>query len=410
MNALASKEALRPSGALSTWIAGLMLGVAPMALSALQSMAPTFRVGSTVVVTRYDDVMEAFQSDASFDTPYRDNIEVLTGGEPFFLGLRDGPDYRQSLNAMRHVFKLEDLERIGADAEARAAAVVQSTTGELEIVSDLVRAVTFDLYMAYIGIPQNTYDNIDVWSTRLFEFQFASSPTDTALRAEVDVIAPAFRDHIDQAIAIRKASGEQVDDVLGRCLERQKAGDGLFTDVFIRTNLLCMMVGGPPQVPMVVPQALEQLLRRPDALAGAMDAARSDDDDALWGYVQEAMRFDPLAPALPRIAVQDHIIAKGTRRERLVPVGDKLMVGFSSAMCDRRRISTPKDFNPHRHGHEYIHFGHGLHECFGRFLNRATLHRIVKPLLQQETLRRAPGKRGKLKKRRIFADQLHVRF
>ena len=55
---------------------------------------------------------------------------------------------------------------------------------------------------------------------------------------------------------------------------------------------------------MVVPQALEQLLRRPDALAGAQQAARDGDDKLLAGYFFEAMRFDPLGPALPRVATQ----------------------------------------------------------------------------------------------------------
>ncbi len=410
MSALASKEPLRPSGDFGNWLAGLMLGAAPTGFALLRAVAPILKLGSTIVVTRYDDVIEAFGSDASFDTPYRENIEILTGGEPFFLGLREGPEYREALGAMRSVFKAEDLQAIGNRAEALADAIVQEASGELEVVGDLVRKVTFDLYKDYIGIPDNEYGNVDVWSTRLFEFQFASSAKDKALRAEVDAIAPAFRDHIDQAIANRKSSSAEIDDVLGRCLARQSSGDALFTDLFIRTNLLCMIVGGPPQVPMVVPHALEQLLRRPEALAAAKRAAVEDNDELLWGYVQEAMRFDPLAPGLPRIALENRTLAKGTRRETLVPAGANLIIGFSSAMRDPRRIAAPAAFDPLRHTHEYIHFGHGLHECFGRFLNRATLHRILKPLLKKETLQRAPGRRGRLKKRKIFADTLHVRF
>lgn len=387
-----------------------MLGAAPTVFAILRRVAPTLKLGSTIIVTRYDDVKDVFRNDANFDTPYREKIEVLTGGEPFFLGLRDGPDYRKALAAMRQVFKADDLARIGDEAEERAQAVVDSANGELEIVGELVRKVTFDLYMGYIGIPQNEHQNIDVWSTRLFEFQFASSPKDTQLRREVDIIAPEFRNHIDKAIKVRKASGEKIDDILGRCLALQAAGESTFTDIFIRTNLLCMIVGGPPQVPMVVPQALEQLLRRPDALAGGVAAARTNNDDLLWGYVQEAMRFDPLSPALPRIATSDDILAKGTGRSKEVKAGVRIGVGFSSAMRDHRRISAPEIFDPWRRPHEYIHFGQGLHECFGRFLNRAMLHRILKPLLKQEALTRAEGRRGKLKKRMIFSDSLVVRY
>lgn len=410
MSILNSKHPLRPSGAFSNWISGMMLNAVPAGFALLRRVAPTIQLGSIVIVSRYDDVIEALGSDASFDTPYDKNIRILTGGEPFFLGLRDGPDYRNGLAAMRLVFKIEDLDRIGTEVEERAQAVVNAAQGELEVVGDLVRKVVFDLYMDYIGIPQTRHQNIDVWSTRLFEFQFVGSPKDSALRDEVDVIAPAFREHIDQAIAERKASKRRIDDILGRCLALQRSGHPDFTDLFIRTNLLCMMVGGPPQVPMVVPQALEQLLRRPEALTGAANAARVGDHYLLWGYVQEAMRFDPLAPALSRVATKDHYLAEGTKRERYIQQGTNLIVGFSSAMRDPRRIAEPENFDPYRQPHEYIHFGYGLHECFGRFLNRAILHRILKPLLKEKSLRRAEGKLGLLRKRKIFADSLVVRF
>ena len=49
-------------------------------------------------------------------------------------------------------------------------------------------------------------------------------------------------------------------------------------------------------------------------LAGAQQAARDGDDQLLAGYFFEAMRFDPLGPALPRVATQDTVIAAGTSR------------------------------------------------------------------------------------------------
>jgi hypothetical protein len=92
---------------------------------------------------------------------------------------------------------------------------------------------------------------------------------------------------------------------------------------------------------MVVPQALEQLLRRPDALAGAQQAARANDDQLLAGYFFEAMRFDPLGPALPRVATQPTVIAAGTSRATEVPEGATVYAAFSSAMMDERRVLDP---------------------------------------------------------------------
>ena len=204
--------------------------------------------------------------------------------------------------------------------------------------------------------------------------------------------------------------GDRRDDVLGRCLALQAAGEPGFSDVQIRTAVLCMIVGGPPQPPMVVPQAMEQLLRRPDALAAACDAARADEDEKLHRMVMEAMRFDPLAPGLPRIAAQNAWVARGTHRGRAIPEGATVIAAFASAMMDPRRVPSPERFNPDRRAHEYIHFGYGLHECFGRHINRATLHKMLKPLLKRPNLRRAAGSEGYLTKNGPFAERLVVEF
>jgi hypothetical protein len=49
-----------------------------------------------------------------------------------------------------------------------------------------------------------------------------------------------------------------------------------------------------------------------------------------------------------------------------------------------------------------------MHECFGRYINHATLHRMLKPLLRRPNLRRAPGQEGRLRKNKIFAERLCV--
>ncbi|SLN59603.1 Erythromycin C-12 hydroxylase [Roseovarius albus] len=410
MNGLESKNPLRESGAIGTWLANAMMAAAPAGFAALRRFKPILKLRNVVIVSRYDDVREVFSRDEEFDTPYIENIHVLTGGEDFFLGLQQGAAYQAAKRAMLSVFRTEDLIWLGDMAEERAEKIVDESGAELEIVDQLVRKVTFDLYMDYIGIPQVPTENIDVWSTRLFEYQFAGSPKDKELRAEVDAIAPALRAHITDEIVKRKSNGVTKGDVLGRCLKAQSDGEAIFTDDFIRTNLLCMLVGGPPQVPMVVPQAMEQLLRRPKALDAARKAAEADDDDRLGAIVMEAARFDPLAPVLPRIVLRDTEIARGTSRQCKVPKGATIYVGFASAMMDPRRIGNPKEFDPYRGAHEYVHFGHGLHECFGLHMNRATLHRILKPVLKRKALSRSPGQAGRLQKRKIFADRLVVRI
>jgi len=407
MSTAAPEPVLRPP-TMRTRLMGFGIRIMPSLLRVARRVWPIPKLGSTYVVTRYDDVIDVYNNDRAFGVPYKKNLDVIMDGEPFFLSMSDTPDYHAGRDAMLAVMRRADIEaRLAPQAEAAATAIVDGAGGRIEVVDQLVRRVTFDLFSDYLGIPEPAGGDLRVWCTRLFEFQFADDGT---LGPEVDRIGKAFRAHIDAEIARRRKTPGDKDDVMARCLALQAQNKPGYADVQIRTGLMGMMVGGPPQPPMVVPQALEQLLRRPAALAGAQRAARDNDDVRLAAYVFEAMRFDPLAPVMPRVAIADGVIAAGSKRERKVPKGAKLMVGLSSAMMDSRRLDDPYGFHPDRLPHEYIHFGHGLHQCFGMHINLKVLPLMLKPLLKRDNLRRARGGAGRLRKQGPFAAELNVRY
>lgn len=408
MSVLGSTDVLRPRSWLARGVAGTALRLLPVVFAFLRRFWPIPHLGKTYAVTRYDDVVEVFGTDSVFGVPYNAKLDLLMDHQPFILGMASGPEYQAAIAALRSVFRAEDLPGLATRVEMQAAAIVERANGRLEIVDQLVRRISFDFIRDYLGITAPDQGDLRVWGTRLFEYQFVGS--DAPLVAEVEQIAPALRDHIQRDIEHRRAAPIDQDNVLARCMARQQAGDPWFTDANIRTALVGMIVGGPPQPPMVVPQAIEQLLRRPDALHGAQAAARAGDDDLLYAYVIEAMRFDPLGPGLPRVALKAGIIADGTPRRTEVPAGATVLACFQSAMMDQRRITDPKRFDPHRTPGDYIHFGHGTHECFGRHINRATLHLMVKPLLSRQGLRRASGRAGHLRKNGAFAESFTVIF
>jgi len=408
----AIQDPLRPPATgLKAWLMAWLPKLIPITFRVLRAIWPIARFRNYVLVTRYDDVREVFLNDKSFRVPWAAKVDIITGGFPFILGMDDTQTYREDTAALRTVVRSDDIaHRLVPEVNRHAEQIVAGAQGELEVVDQLVRRVTFEVLGSYFGISNPPGEDLRVWATRLFEFQFVDSANDPALRLEVDVLAPRLRAHVQSVMDTRRASGQKQDDVLGRCLDVQAAGNARFTDDWIRVALMSFVVGGPPQPPMVVPQALEQLLRRPAELAGAQRAALANDDTLLAGYVFEAMRFDPLGPALPRFATRPSVIAAGTSRATSVPEGATVFAAFSSAMMDKRRLADPQSFNPRRLDHEYIHFGYGLHACFGTQMNKALLPLMLKPLLKRPNLRRAPGSGGVLSKRGAFAERLRVNY
>jgi len=410
-----SENVLRPApGGIKGWLMAITLSTGfPLLFRLLRWLPWNVRLG-VVFATRYDEVREVFRSDAVFRVAYGKKLHVITGGEPFFLSMDDTPQYRHDTGTLRKAVRVSDIpERLIPDVERLGEQLVNDAIkdgkGQIEVV-ELVRRITFELYQSYLGIPDPPGTAMPAAVMRLFEFQFADDFDDPELRKEVDIVGPALRGHIDALISARKAAGVVQDDVLGRCVALQAEDPSSFTNEQMRTSLLGLMYGGPPQPPMVVPQALEQLLRRPDALKGAQQAARAGEDKLLAGYVCEAMRFDPVAPFLRRVAKQDAAIAAGTPRAVTVPKDKTVLVASSSAMMDERRVPDPMRFDSHRASDQYIHFGLDHHQCFGIHMNNALLPLMLKALLKRQNLRRAPGTRGHLSKRGPFADQLWVEY
>jgi cytochrome P450 len=197
--------------------------------------------------------------------------------------------------------------------------------------------------------------------------------------------------YLDETIAARKASGEVRDDVLGRCLVLQQAGQLGMDDLGIRNNLIGLMIGAVPTISKAAVQALDQLFNFPEALKGAQEAARSGDDALLGRYVFEAMRFNPVNPVIYRRAVRDTSVGQGTLRARTIPEGTLVMAGNLSAMFDPQIINEPSCFRTDRPWSHYILWGDAMHTCFGAQINAAVIPAVLKPLLQKQNLRRIGG-------------------
>jgi len=404
------KPILRPGpGKFKQWLIGRVRAALPAIFAFLRRFWPIAKIKNVHIVTRHDDVREVLLTDTAFKVPYASKLNVLMQGHRVFIGMSDTPEYQSQLGRLQSLARDGDMKRLADATHKRAEEIVASSGGELEVVDGLVRTVTFDILQDYFGITPPRNGDLRIWSTRMFEYQFLAS--DPPLVEEIDFMAPALSQHIQHLLDQRRADQNTSEaDLLGRALAFERQGENGWDDEFIRMVLSAVIIGGPPQPPMVLPQAIEQLLRRPDALASAHRAAVAGDEALTFGHIFEALRFDPISPILPREATKDCMIAEGTKRERKVKQGDKVLAGIQSAMADPRRIEAPDHFDPTRQPYEYLHFGLGLHECFGRHINRAMFPAMCAPLLRRYNLRRAEGAKGHLSFKGFFPASLTVAF
>src|SRR5262245_15370120 len=376
----------------------------------LRTFKPVLIRNGTATVARYADVLEVLQSDHIFHVTYADKMRQVTRGGKFFLGMQPSPEYTRDVSNMRSVVRAEDIrQRLIPEIARTAEAIVAGARGSLDVVNELGLVVPTRVIGRYFGIPGTSERELAEQASLMFRFIFIpDNPPEVDQRA-LAAGAKAIS-YIDAVLAARKAHPPDIDDVLGRCLKLQAEGVPGMDDVSIRNNLIGLITGAIPTTSKCVAQALDQLLDRPEALAGARAAALHDDDELLGRYVVEALRFNPNNPGLIRVAAVDHVLGQGTFHATRVPRGMTVVALTQSAMFDSRVVDSPTDFRIDRPADSYVHFGAGMHECFGESINRVQIPGILQPLLSRRNLRRAEGDPGKLQMAGPFPSSLHVEF
>jgi cytochrome P450 len=382
----------------------------------LRRVKPILLVRNTAVVTRFEDVQEVLSRDDVFEVTYKDKMQVVAGGTNFFLGMQNSADYERDHSHMLSVVRREDIARQVAPFIANTAeTIVAASGGQIDVVGELSRIVPTRWVAAYFGCPSPSDEDLADWSTAAFQYLFADIDNDPAVAAAARDASAKTRAWLDSSIAKRKAQPSQSgmlqpDDVLGRCLALQNAGVPGMDDITIRTNLLGLFVGAIPTTSKCCTQALDELLKRPADLAKAQDAAASNNEPVLADYVFEALRFNPNNPVVVRFSTQDYTLAKGTVRETRIPKGSSVVAATQSAMFDDRFFESPNEIRAGRPAYIYMHFGCGLHTCFGQYVNRVQIPGILKPLLKRRNLRRAVGEAGQLTYSGPFPSTMTVQF
>jgi len=133
-------------------------------------------------------------------------------------------------------------------------------------------------------------------------------------------------------------------------------------------------------------QAIQYLLKDPQLLTQAVNAARLDDPSTFDGIVWEALRFVPISPYMFRQTACEYTIAKGTAHQTTIPARTNVLPLTQSAMFDEKAFEAPEEFRGGRNWYHYFTFGYGAHECLGKYVGMVMIPEIVRQMLLQPGL------------------------
>ncbi len=377
--------------------------------SILRWVKPTIAIGGTTMVTRFDDAQEVLERDWIFQVPYAKKMEKVTAGSNFFLGMQNTPDYTRDVSNMRTAVRRTDIdERIIPFVERTSEAILDAAKGRIDVVQGLTRVVPTRLIGDYFGTPGWEENPFTDAATAMFQYLFY--PDDPDVEKEALAAAAKTREHLDLQIAQRKAKPTDGDDVLNRCLSMQAAKLPGMSELDIRNNFIGLLIGAIPTTSKCAALTLDYLLDRPALLSQVQQAARANDRETLAKYVLECLRLNPFAAGIARICVEDYVVARGSFHAAKIAKGSPVLVVTQSAMKDWRRVEKPNEFRLDRPNYIYMHFGFGLHTCFGQYINMAQIPGIVQAVLKRKGLRRAAGDAGRMQSRGPFPTHLTIEF
>lgn len=382
----------------------------PFIFSLLRTLKPILVLKEFALVTRFDDVQEVLSRPDELGVTYAEKMSVVTNGGNFFLGMENTPTYTRDVSNMRIVVRRDDVDtKIAPMIERLSDEIISNKQGKLDAVQDFTKVVPARFVRDYMGIAGPTEAELIDWTTYMFQYLFfPNNPKDDDAKAVS--YAEKCRNYLDRLIAERKQDPQPSDDIIARCLALQQSATPGMTDLDIRNNLIGIIIGAIPTTSKCAALVIDYLLDHPASLASAQDSARGGDNLIIRQYVLEALRFNSFGAGVFRIANQDYTIAKGCFRSKKIKKGTTILAATQSAMLDGRKLDSPGRFQLDRPRSAYMHFGYGMHCCFGEHINLVQIPIIVSALLKLPDLRRSEGAKGALQYRGPFPESLMLEF
>jgi cytochrome P450 len=395
------------------------LGLFKFLFSVLRRFRPIFIFHKILVVTQACEVREVLE-----------RFDDFTLGESIEPGMPWGNflmtvDWRQRHAEERQwlqsaVDLTADPARLRAIVDQRCRQQIAAAKGHIDVVSELLEPVVVDIADKYFGVPPlagSTRDMAhamrDLAGVIMVKPPIGSEPWSRS-RSHIAKITDLVLNEISSAAS--SAPGSLPTAPGGTLLTRfvQRLGTSgapnWFDQDWIRRYLTGLLATGGATIVRGAAGAIDQILAHPDALQEAQKAAialdqamrRGDEKGVntlrttLRHFVYEALRFRPMLPLLLRDTPRDTVIAYGTKKARLVRAGTRVFAPPLSAMFDREAVPDPSSFDAKRPFEQYLHFGFGARECFGRYIAEIALLEVFRSLLLLKGFSRTTDAKGQL--------------
>jgi cytochrome P450 len=324
-------------------------------------------------LSRFDDVRAAAGDPATFSSEDTDTSQGLL---PMIQAL--DPPRHDALRALvsraftaRRMADMEpEIRRIARELldDVAAAAAAPDAGGEADLLARFARHLPSRVIGAMLGVPPERRERFLEWTEALVEAQPGPGGDVGSARHSAISIYQEF------ARLLEERRAERRDDLVSALLDAEIDGQRL-TEKELLGFCFVLIVAGNDTTTNLIANGAVLLADHPDQRKLLVDDPRR-----IPGAIEEMLRFEPPAQALPRIARRPVTLHGVT-----IPEGALVRLVWAAANRDEREFLDPDRFDVTRATPRHLGFGHGVHFCLG-----AHLARLEARVAFEELLARVP--------------------
>lgn len=373
---------MSPSEGLKTWLLSwLSARPALMRELLLRIRKPALQLGSDTVLLGHHEIMQVLQRPSDFTLAPLLRPRILSGD--FLLSQDDSLQYRNDKARMQEAFFSEDfnlIDRIRTFSSRCSQQILQSRASgesgfELDFVGELAEPVAaMVLYQLVIGYPESPSQEFVQALRNLGKLIVAGDYHQETRRQEYDDAISVLMQALDTRLTDNTQAWRK-DSVVSRMLQNG------CSHADIKRDIGGIAAAGVATIARAGGQAFNELLHRPAALLLAREAAASDNEAAMIQCTLEALRFNPMFQFIVRRCEFDTRIECLDGSHVVLRKGKNVSLGLLAAMFDARVFPEPQRFMVTRPRQHYLHFGDGMHRCFGERIAHVQIAQITMALL-----------------------------
>jgi cytochrome P450 len=330
--------------------------------SVLRDLGPVVLTNGWYYVTRREDVLSALRTPEIFSS--RKAFDQLGSPLPLVPISFDPPEHTRFRKILQPFFSPNTLNAMMSDLQNQAAQIIDDIAikGQCEAIHDLAIPYPSQVFLTLYGLPLADRDQLIRWQEAVTDLSNGPSLEGADLTPALELFT-----YLTEAINERRAKPGP--DILSQVL----TGDHPLDDAEAIGLSYLFVLAGLDTVTSSMGFALLELARNP-----ALRAQLRSDPDQVKVFIEEIIRLEPPAPAVPRVTTQDVVVS-----DIALPAGTPVMLCLAGINRDGTdEISTDgvvMDGKVHRHWG----FGGGPHRCLGSHLARLELTLIVNKWLSR---------------------------